>query len=104
MFISAMLIVIAIFLISAFEGNANFVKDGVSYKTRVDGSIEYSFVDYLFEVFSAFATVGLTTGYTPYFTDGSKIVLIIFSLIITLYFKIKPTPKELAILKLIYLF
>lgn len=35
------------------------------------------FIQLLFEEISAFATVGLTTGITPYLSDGSKIILIV---------------------------
>ena len=75
MFVSMLLIILSVFLISTFEGNMNFIKDGVIHKEYVEDSSLYGLVDYLFEVFSAFATVGLSTGYTPYFTNGSKIVL-----------------------------
>ena len=36
-----------------------------------------SFIDLVFEVFSAFATVGLTAGVTPLLTNIGKIVIII---------------------------
>ena len=37
---------------------------------------EYSFVQLLFEEVSAFGTVGLSTGITPYIGDMSKLILI----------------------------
>ena len=40
-------------------------------------SEECSFIDLVFEVFSAFATVGLTAGVTPLLTSVGKIVIII---------------------------
>ena len=36
-----------------------------------------SFLDILFEVTSAFGTVGLSTGITPHLTDGSKILSVV---------------------------
>lgn len=36
---------------------------------------QYSFIQILFEVTSAFATVGLSTGITPYLTDLSKFII-----------------------------
>ena len=38
---------------------------------------DLSLVDILFEVTSAFGTVGLSTGITPNLTDGSKILSIL---------------------------
>ena len=55
--ISATGIILATFLLNVFEGD--------------------NFLYLFFEVTSAFATVGLTCGLTPSFTDHSKIVLII---------------------------
>ena len=55
-----------IILIFAFEGK----------EIEGNGNI-YSSNDYVFDAFSAFATVGLSTGVTPFFSVGSKLCLIL---------------------------
>lgn len=47
----------------------------VEHQKTLDG-YQYDALDYFFETTSAFGTVGLSTGYTPYFTVTSKLVLI----------------------------
>ena len=59
------------------ESDANYLLDGQRYFEYVEGAKRFSLVDYTFEAMSAFGTVGLSTGFTPYYTLGSKIVLII---------------------------
>ena len=64
-FLSVLFLLFFIILIFAFEG----------------GSIEgngntYDSLDFVFDAFSAFATVGLSVGVTPFFTVGSKLCLI----------------------------
>ena len=49
----------------------------VSYTHLLSISEQADFIDLLFEVFSAFATVGLTAGLTPTLTFVGKIVIII---------------------------
>jgi len=69
--------IIGVTLISLFEQNFNFIKDGIKYKDYVEGASSFTSIDYIFETMSAFGTTGLSTGYTPYFSIGSKIVLTI---------------------------
>jgi len=74
-------------LICIFEGNYSFynIVSGekyVDYPSNLDASelvniARYSLLDFLFDAMSAFGTVGLSTGVTPFLTSGSKIVLII---------------------------
>ena len=59
------------------ESDANYLLDGQRYFEYVEGAKRFSLVDYTFEAMSAFGTVGLSTGFTPYYTLGSKIVLIV---------------------------
>ncbi len=64
-FLSVLFLIFFILLIFCFEG----------------GSIEgngntYDSLDYVFDAFSAFATVGLSVGVTPFFSVGSKLCLI----------------------------
>lgn len=46
-------------------------------QTKVINGITYDAFDFFFESVSAFATVGLSTGFTPYFHWGSKIIIIL---------------------------
>ena len=62
-------------LITVFESNYNYILDGVKYNNYVDGSSTFNLMDYTFEAMSAYGTVGLSTGFTPYYSVGSKIVL-----------------------------
>lgn len=67
-----------VFLICIFEGNVNYISaTGDKIFEYQEGAIRFSFIDYVFEAMSAFGTVGLTTGFTPYYSIGSKIVLIL---------------------------
>ena len=62
MFLGISVIVVGYILIASFE------KDNL---TNAGATAE----DYLYETFSAFGTVGLSTGITPTLSIGSKIVL-----------------------------
>ncbi len=64
-FLSTLFLLFFILLIFSFEGG-NINGNGTSYDS----------LDYVFDAFSAFATVGLSTGVTPFFSVGSKICLI----------------------------
>ncbi len=63
-FLGVFAIIISFLIIGAFEGSN---LDGIVKSERS--------VALVYEVFSAFGTVGVSTGLTPYFTIGSKIVL-----------------------------
>ena len=54
----------------------NYIKDGIKYKDYIEGATTFNTLDYAFEAMSAYGTVGLSTGFTAYFSTGSKIVLI----------------------------
>lgn len=71
-----MFFLLGVFIICLCEMDYNYIKDGVKYKDYVEGASDFNTVDYAFEAMSAFATVGLSTGFTPYFSVGSKTVLI----------------------------
>lgn len=62
-FIAIFVVVIGFVLISLFEKS----------NTRIDGQTRGEFI--IYEVFSAFGTVGVTAGITPYLTIGSKLIL-----------------------------
>ena len=64
-FLSILFLLFFIILIFAFEGES----------IEGNGNTYYS-LDYVFDAFSAFATVGLSTGVTPFFSVGSKLCLI----------------------------
>lgn len=64
-------------IICLFEGDYNYIKDGIKYKEYVQGANRFGSLDIAFDTMSAFATVGLSTGITPYLENGSKIVLMI---------------------------
>lgn len=64
--LSLIFLILFILLIFAFEGG-NIEVNGITYDS----------LDYVFDAISAFATVGLSVGVTPYFTIGSKICLIL---------------------------
>lgn len=72
LFISAIMIVfVGSLLVVLFEYNDNaVVVNGGEVKN-------FGYIDYLFECMSSFSNTGLSTGYTPYFTIGSKLTLII---------------------------
>lgn len=76
-FLTLVLIITAITLISSFEGEGNYIKDGIVYKTPMEGAMRYGTLDYMTEICSAVGTVGLSTGITSYLGVGSKIVLIV---------------------------
>lgn len=59
------------------EGNYNYILDGTKLVEYQEGAIRYNAVDFGFECMSAFATVGLSTGITPYLEDGCQVILII---------------------------
>ena len=63
-------------IICGVEGNLNYVKDGISSTEYIEGANAFTSIDHAFEAMSAFGTVGLSTGYTPYYHTASKIVLI----------------------------
>jgi len=63
-------------LVCLFENNMIFILDGNRIPEYVEGSLIYNGVDYAFECMSAFGTVGLSTGITPYLSIGSKITLV----------------------------
>lgn len=67
-------------LILLFEGEENYVFNGERVFSFVEGSIKYSTMDYLLETIGAFAN-GLSTGFTPYFSNGSKFILMILMFI-----------------------
>lgn len=69
MFMAAVLVIVSALIISAIEQNPVITVNGVNRT--------YGILDYIFETVSAFATVGLSTGFTPYFTVWSKIILIL---------------------------
>ena len=65
-FLSVLFLLFFIILIFGFEGK------------HIEGNGNtYSSLDYVFDAFSAFATVGLSTGVTPFFSVGSKLCLIL---------------------------
>lgn len=68
---------LGLFLVCVFEGNYNYILNGEKILSYEEGAIRFSFIDYAFECMSAFGTVGLSTGFTPYYSIGSKIVLIL---------------------------
>lgn len=75
-FTSVILLLIGIVLVLGFESrNVTIVNDQISTYGANQG---FTSTDFMFEVFSALGTVGLSTGYTPYLTLGSKIILMIF--------------------------
>ncbi len=53
------------------------IKDRVKYVEYAEGSIKFSFVDYVLEAMSAFTTTGFSSRMTPYYSIGSKIILLI---------------------------
>ncbi len=69
--------VIGSFIISFFENDINYIKDGIKYNEYIEGCKIYSAFDFAFEAMSAFSNTGNSTGFTPYFNESSKIVLII---------------------------
>lgn len=76
-FASLFLIILSIIVVTSFEGPNVYLLNGQVLETAQEGAIEFTTVDYLFEICSAMATVGLGTGYTVFYTVGTKIVLII---------------------------
>lgn len=86
-------------LICLFEGDYNYIKDGVKYTEYVEGASRFSSLDIAFDTMSAFATVGLSTGITPYLGSGSKVVLMIIMYIgrigpLTVSTVFKPNNKQ----------
>ena len=86
-------------LICLFEGDYNYIKDGVKYTEYVEGASRFSSLDIAFDTMSAFATVGLSTGITPYLSAGSKIILMIIMYIgrigpLTVSTVFKPNNKQ----------
>ncbi len=69
--------VIGAFSISFIENDVNYIKDGIKYNEFVEGAKIYSSFDFAFEAMSAFSNTGNTTGFTPYFTEYSKFILIV---------------------------
>ncbi len=70
--------VIGFTLICVFEGNYNYIDYSTGEKLIIykDGATRYNAIDFGFEAMSAFGTVGLSTGITPYLAPASKIILI----------------------------
>ncbi len=65
-------------IMSIIEGGYNYITlDGIKTIEYQEGAIAYNAVDFGFECMSAFGTVGLSTGITPYLEDGSQVILII---------------------------
>lgn len=77
--LGASFFIIGLCFISGFETNYNYVNTVTGEKSfyYVEGYLRFSTLDYAFDTMSAFSTVGLSTGITPYFSTGSKIVLIL---------------------------
>lgn len=81
----ALLIIILGFLFFLFgftilcivEGNYNYILNGEKLIEYQPGALRYNAVDFGFECMSAFATVGLSTGITPYLEPGCQVVLIL---------------------------
>ena len=70
--LAAVTIFISFILLYAFEGSLEMETIGLkSTKSAV----------LIYEIFSAFGTVGVTAGVTPYLSTGSKIVIIILMFI-----------------------
>jgi len=57
-----------------FEGENVYLLNGERFDFYIEGAIRYSSIDYMLETIGAFSN-GLSTGFTPYFKDSSKIVL-----------------------------
>lgn len=70
--------VIGFTLICVFEGNYNYIDYSTGEKLIIyrDGATRYNAIDFGFEAMSAFGTVGLSTGITPYLAPASKVILI----------------------------
>ena len=66
-------IFVSFILLYAFEGGLDVNAIGLNHSTKSAALI--------YEVFSAFGTVGVTTGVTPYLSVGSKIVIIVLMFI-----------------------
>lgn len=91
---------LGLFLISAIEGNRVYVLDGVRIYEEAEGALSFTTIDFAFEAMSAFGTVGLTTGFTPYFYDASKLILICLMYIgrvgpMTISIMFKPRKEQL---------
>lgn len=93
------LFILGFILIASIEGNHIYVVDGEKVSVIQDGCLIFTSIDYAFDCMSAFATVGLTTGVTPYLHTYSKIILIILMyvgrvgpLTISVMFKTKKEP------------
>ncbi len=99
--ISGLLVfIIGTLLITGIEGDNNYLLNDKVYDTYQEGSRIYSSIDFAFEAMSAFGTAGLSTGYTPYFKNTSKIILIIMMYIgrvgpVTLAMSFKPKNENL---------
>ena len=65
------------FLIYLIEGDTAYVLNGERIFHEAEGASSFSSIDYSFEAMSAFATVGLSTGFTPYFKGASQFILIV---------------------------
>lgn len=81
----ALLIIILGFMVFLFgftilcivEGNYNYILNGEKLVEYQPGALRYNAADFGFECMSAYATVGLTTGITPYLEPGCQVVLIL---------------------------
>ena len=70
------LFILGTFLILLIEGDQIYLLNEKRINTYQENCTIYTSIDFAFETISAFATVGLSTGFTPYFKDSSKIILI----------------------------
>lgn len=88
------------FTINCIEGTYIYVLNNQRIYEYEQGCRMYQSIDYAFEAMSGFATVGLTTGITPYLHIGSKIVLVALMYIgrvgpLTLSMMFKPKEKAM---------
>ena len=67
-------IFVSFILLYNFERHLDVSAPGVDLKSTKSAVIAY-------EIFSAFGTVGVTTGLTPFLSTGSKIVIIVLMFI-----------------------
>lgn len=88
------------FIINCIEGAHIYVLNNQRIDNYVEGCRMFQSIDYAFEAMSGFATVGLTTGITPYLHVGSKVVLVALMYIgrvgpLTLSVMFKPKEKAM---------
>lgn len=88
------------FIINAIEGGQVYVYESTRVDNYIEGCRTYSSLDIAFDAMSGFATVGLTTGITPYLRTGSKVILVALMYIgrvgpLTLSAMFKPKEKAM---------